>query len=177
MAQEAPKTPQEAPKTAQDEPTRAPRSPERPQEAPRGSQERPKSGSDLFFPAPRASKSAPRGLQEGFRGLQRRRCDSDPILDPLWAPKKDAWTAKIKQIQCSVRELRDFSSFSSDRSCAPIWDPPGLLLGLLGSSWVVLGPSRGPLGCSWDPLGLLSSGSTDHETGSVVGFVAPAPLR
>ena len=53
---------------------------------------RPKSDSILLFFAPRASKSAPRGFQEAFRGLPRRRRDSEPIWDQLLAPKREFGT-------------------------------------------------------------------------------------
>ena len=59
-----------------------------------GAPRRPKSDSQLLVFAPRASKSAPRALQEAFRGLPRRRCDSDPVWDPFLASKSEPWDLK-----------------------------------------------------------------------------------
>ena len=94
----------------------------------KGAPRRPKSDSKLLFLAPRASKSAPRGLQETFRGLPRRRCDSDPILDQFLAPKTEPGTLKIIEILARVVKNQGFAILSLDRFRTSIWDPPGLLL-------------------------------------------------
>jgi len=62
--------------------------------APRGS----KSDSHYFFSAPRASKSAPRGSQEAFRRLPRRRCDRGPVLDPFLTRFLRPWDLKNQRI-------------------------------------------------------------------------------
>ena len=66
---------------------------------------RPKSDSNIFFSAPRASKRAPRGYQEAFGGLPRRRCDWEPILEPFWTR---FWRPRPLKIEVFVREVLRF---------------------------------------------------------------------
>ena len=79
-------------------------------------------------------QEAPRAVQEAFRGLPRRRCDSDPILDPLSAPKKEVGTSKIKDMLCTDVKKTRFRHFQlgsfSDLD--------------LGLSWTLFGRSFGP---------------------------------
>ena len=125
-----------------------------------------KSDSKLLFLAPRASKSAPRGRQEAFRGLPRRRCVSGSFLDPFLAPKSEPGTSKLIKILATVGDLSGFAIFSLDRFRTSFLDPPGLLLGgylaprqakngLLGG----LGPSK-----SRSPITFLGPGGVQERS-------------
>ena len=77
----------------------------------------------------------PRALQEAFKRpskhLQRRCCDSDPVLVPFWSQKGGPGTSKIKEFRETSSKFCDFVVFSTSRFQDPFWDPPGLRFGSL----------------------------------------------
>ena len=60
------------------------------------------------------------------RHLQRRCCDSDPVLLPCWSQKESHGTLKIKEFHETSSKFCGFAVFDSSRLWDPILNPPGL---------------------------------------------------
>ena len=90
-----------------------------------------KSRSRLLFSAPKDAKSAPRAIQKAYWRLQRRGLNSDPVLDPVLASKKDPGTSKIIEIQLKKKVFKEIMFLSWSCFGTSFWHPFGSRFGRL----------------------------------------------